>query len=133
MAGTNGNSTDSTPDVEPVWLPVIKGDRWFNSEHRPFILCVEYLLSAEEIVAALYGVAEPQDIATDVGLRGTAAVTLSIEGLPGLIARAADPPPAARRHDRVDRLPPTAPKRQRCGQTARPTAPKRQRCRPNST
>jgi hypothetical protein len=68
--------------------PVIRGDAWFDADHRPFVLRVEYPLSAEEMIAALYGTASPQDISTAEGLYGAVAVTLSIEGLPGLIARA---------------------------------------------
>jgi hypothetical protein len=49
---------------------------------------VEYPLSAEDLVVALYDVAELQDIAGDEGLSGTVAVTLSIEGRPGLTTRA---------------------------------------------
>jgi hypothetical protein len=69
-------------------LPAIRGDRWFDTEHRPFVLRVEYPLTAEEMVAALYGTAEPGDITTDEDLCGSVAVTLSLEGLPGLAARA---------------------------------------------
>lgn len=87
MAGTSGTRTDPTPHLRPVRLPVIKGDRWFDSEHRQFVLCVEYPLSAEEMVAALYGVVEPGDIASDEDLCGSVAVRLSIEGLPGLRAQ----------------------------------------------
>lgn len=88
MASANTAGSDRTPGTSPVQLPVITGDPWFDSEHRPFILCVEYPLSAEELVAALYGVADPQDITGVQCLCGTAAVTLSLEGLPGLAARA---------------------------------------------
>jgi hypothetical protein len=69
--------------------PAISGDAWFDADHRPFVLRVEYPLSAEEMVAALYGTADPQDIATVGDLYGAVAVTLSIEGLRGLAARAA--------------------------------------------
>jgi hypothetical protein len=88
LAGKNGTRTDPTPNANPVRLPVVTGDGWFDSEHRQFILCVEYPLSAEEIVAALYGVVEPADIATDEQLCGSVAVTLSNEGLAALTARA---------------------------------------------
>lgn len=87
MAGADGTRTDPTAHSRPVRLPVIKGDRWFDSEYRQFILCVEYPLSAEEMVAALYGVVEPGDIASDEDLCGSVAVRLSIEGLPGLRAQ----------------------------------------------
>jgi hypothetical protein len=69
--------------------PVIRGDGWFDADHRPFVFRVEYPLSADEMVAALYGTADVQDISTADGLYGVVAVALSIEGLPGLAARAA--------------------------------------------
>ena len=56
--------------------------------YRPFILTVEYPLSADEMVAALYGVVEAGDIASDEDLCGSVAVTLAVEGLPALSARA---------------------------------------------
>lgn len=69
-------------------LPVIAGSQWFDTDNRPFVLRVEYPLTAEEMVAALYGAADPDDITTDDDLCGTIAVTLSLEGLPGLTDRA---------------------------------------------
>ena len=69
-------------------LPVIAGSQWFDTDNRPFVLRVEYPLTAEEMVAALYGAADPDDITTDEDLCGTIAVTLSLEGLPALAARA---------------------------------------------
>ena len=90
MAGTNSILTNSAPESGPVRLPVVKGDGWFDSEHTQFILCVEYPLSVEEMVAALYGVVEPQDIATDEDLCGSVAATLSNEGLAALSVRAAE-------------------------------------------
>jgi hypothetical protein len=87
LAGKNDTRTNPTAETGPVRLPVIKGDSWFDSGRRQFILCVEYPLSAEEMVAALYGVVEPQDIATDEDLCGSVAVTLSMEGLRALTAR----------------------------------------------
>jgi hypothetical protein len=69
--------------------PVISGDAWFDADHRPFVFRVEYPLSADEMVAALYGTADAQDISTADDLYGAVAVTLSIEGLPALAARAA--------------------------------------------
>ena len=87
MTSTDG--TSPTFETSPVRLPVIKGDGWFDSEHKQFVLCVEYRLSAEEMVAALYGVVELGDIASDEDLCGSVAVTLSNEGLPALGVRAA--------------------------------------------
>lgn len=70
-------------------LPVVEGDRWFDSDSRPFVLRVEYPLTAEEMVAALYGIVESQDMSSDADLCGSVAVALSLEGLPGLQVRAA--------------------------------------------
>ena len=70
-----------------VRLPMVQGDGWFDSDHRPFALRVEYPLTAEEMVAALYDVVEPQDMASDEDLCGSVAVTLACEGLPGLSGR----------------------------------------------
>jgi len=89
LTSTAAAGTSPTFEASPVRLPVIKGDGWFDSEHKQFILCVEYPLSAEEMVAALHGVVEPDDIATDEDLCGSVAVTLSNEGLPALGVRAA--------------------------------------------
>ena len=87
MTATNAIRSVPGPEASPVRLPVIKGDGWFDSEHREFILCVEYPLSAEEMVAALYGVVELADIATDEELCGSVAVTLLNEGLAALATR----------------------------------------------
>lgn len=89
MASTNSALTSPVPETGPVRLPVIKGGGWFDSEDRQFILRVEYPLSAEEMVAALYGAAEPRDITTDEDLCGSVAVTSSDEGMAALSARAA--------------------------------------------
>ena len=72
-----------------VALPMISGARWFGPESRPFLLRVELPLMLEEMVAAVYGVVEPEDIESDEDLCGSVAVTLLIEGLPALAARAA--------------------------------------------
>jgi hypothetical protein len=88
LAGSNCTLTDPTPNTSPVRLPVVTGDGWFDSERKQFILYVEYPLSVEEMVAALYGVVEAHDIASDEELCGSIAVTLAIEGLPALSARA---------------------------------------------
>ena len=68
-------------------LPVIGGEGWFDTGGKPFVLRVEYPLTFDEMVAAIYGTAEPADLASDEDLCGSVAVTLSLEGLPGLSAR----------------------------------------------
>ncbi len=82
--------------MDPGWRPaepgggarVIGGPKWFDSENGALVVLVAVPLTAELLVAALYGVAEAGDIATDEDLRGSAAVTLAIEGLAALEARA---------------------------------------------
>jgi len=69
-------------------LPVTSGPRWFDAENRPFVLRIECPLAFEEMVAALYGTAQPGDLASDEDLCGCVAVALSIEGLQGLRERA---------------------------------------------
>jgi hypothetical protein len=73
----------------PLALPVIAGARWFGPEVRPYVLRVEVPLTAEQMVAALYDVAQQDEISSDENLCGSVAVTLLIEGLPRLEARAA--------------------------------------------
>jgi hypothetical protein len=74
-------------DDDMTELPVIRGDAWFDTHAKPFVLRVEYPLTLEEMVAALYGVVDHADIASDEDLCGSVAVTLSLEGLPGLSDR----------------------------------------------
>jgi hypothetical protein len=74
-------------DDDVTELPVIRGEAWFDADGKPFVLRVEYPLTSEEMVAALYGVVDPTDIASDEDLCGSVAVTLSLEGLPGLSVR----------------------------------------------
>jgi hypothetical protein len=69
-------------------LPVIRGARWFGAEHKSFVLRVEQPLTFEEMVAALYGTVEADDIATDEDVCGSVAVTLVLEGLTALERRA---------------------------------------------
>jgi hypothetical protein len=73
----------------PVALPVIRGARWFGPEPGPFVLRIEVRLTFGEMVAALYGVVQPDEISADEDLCGNVAVTLLIEGLPGIESRAA--------------------------------------------
>ncbi len=80
--------TDRPSGEAPVVLPVISGARWFGTSPRPLALRVEVPLTAEEMVAALYGVVLPDEIASPEELCGSVAVMLLIEGLPGLQARA---------------------------------------------
>ena len=81
--------TDHLTADSPVALPENSGARWFGAEPRPFLLRVELPLMLEEMVAALYGVVQPDEIDSDEGLCGSVAVTLLIEGLPALAARVA--------------------------------------------
>jgi hypothetical protein len=73
----------------PSALPVIRGARWFGSEPRPLVLRVELPLTCEEMVAALYGTVQPDEISASEELCGCVAVTLLLEGLPALQERAA--------------------------------------------
>jgi hypothetical protein len=84
-----GNGTDLVGGQAPVVLPVIKGARWFGSEPRPLVLRVELPLTCEEMAAALYGTAQPDEITSSEELCGCVAVTLLLEGLPALQERAA--------------------------------------------
>jgi len=72
-----------------VRLPVVSGARWFGPEARPFALRIEVPLTFGEMVAALYGVVQPDEIGNDEDLCGNVAVTLLIEGLAGVESRAA--------------------------------------------
>ena len=74
----------------PLRLPVIRGARWFGPKARPFVLRVELPLTFEEVVAVLYDVVQPDEISTDEDLCGSVAVTLLIEGLPGVEAKQPD-------------------------------------------
>lgn len=73
----------------PPLLPAVRGERWFDPDGRPFTLRVEIPLGFDEMVAALYGVAEPGEITTAEAVTGCVAVTLALEGLPALAERAA--------------------------------------------
>ena len=73
---------------ELAGLPVVSGTRWFDPQDRPFVLRIECPLAFEELVAAIYGVAEADELASDEELCGCVAVTLLIEGFPGLRERA---------------------------------------------
>lgn len=74
-------------DTDDLGLPVVRGEAWFDMDGRPFTLRVEYPLSFDEMVAAVYGTADPADLVSDEDLCGSVAVTLSLEGLPGLSSR----------------------------------------------
>jgi len=68
-------------------LPVIGGEGWFDADGKPFVLRVEYPLTFDEMVAAVYGTADLADLVSDEDLCGSVAVTLSLEGLPALSDR----------------------------------------------
>lgn len=70
-------------------LPVIEGSRWFGPEPGPLVLRIELPVTCEEMVAALYGAVDPDEIASDEDLCGSVAVTLLIDGLPALKERVA--------------------------------------------
>jgi len=73
----------------PAVLPVISGTRWFGPAPGKFVLRIEQPVTFDEMVAALYGVVEQDELVSDEDLCGCVAVTLLIEGLPALQARAA--------------------------------------------
>ena len=70
-------------------LPVISGTRWFGPVPGKFVLRMEQPMTFDEMVAALYGVVEPDEIVSDEDLCGCVVMTLLIEGLPALQDRAA--------------------------------------------
>jgi hypothetical protein len=70
-------------------LPVIRGPHWFGSVPRSLIVRVDVPLPFDEVVAVLHDVAQPDDLLADEDLVGCVAVTLLLEGLPGVEARAA--------------------------------------------
>jgi hypothetical protein len=83
------NDADGAVGQVPLALPVIRGARWFGPEPRPFVLRVEVPLTCEEMVAALYGVVQPDEMTTGEDICGCVAVTVMLEGIPAVQARAA--------------------------------------------
>jgi len=79
---------DRLQGKSPSGLPVISGARWFGTGNRPLVLRIECPLAFDEMVAALYGIVEAGDMASDEELCGSVAVALLIEGLPALHERA---------------------------------------------
>ena len=69
-------------------LPVISGARWFDSVSRPVLIHLECPLTFDEVVAALYNRADADDLASAEDLCGVVAVSLLLEGLPGLMEHA---------------------------------------------
>ena len=69
-------------------LPVISGARWFDPVSRPVLIRIECPLTFNELVAALYTRAEADDLGSAEDLCGVVAVTLLLEGLPGLMEHA---------------------------------------------
>ena len=82
--------SNKLPGNAQVRLPLISGPQWFGPGEEPFVLRIEVPLTAEDMVAALYGVVQPDEISRDEDLCGNVAVTLLIEGLPGVESRAAE-------------------------------------------
>jgi hypothetical protein len=78
------NNSERLIDPDGEILPVVCGPRWFGPEPKPFILRIEQPLAFEEMVAALYSVAEPDEIGSAEELCGSVVVTLVLEGLPGI-------------------------------------------------
>ncbi|HEY2076269.1 MAG TPA: hypothetical protein VGH53_08020, partial [Streptosporangiaceae bacterium] len=62
-------------------LPVDRDAWWFGPQARSFVLWIEVPLTCEEMVAALYDVAQPDEISRDEDSRGNAAVTHLIEAM----------------------------------------------------
>jgi hypothetical protein len=83
------NQADCLADGPEPGLPGICGARWFDTDNRPFVLRIECPLAFDEMVAALYGTAQADEMASDEDLCGSVAVVLLIEGLPTLQDRAA--------------------------------------------
>jgi hypothetical protein len=81
---------------------------------------VEIPLGFGEMVAALYGVAEPGEITTAEAVTGCVTVTLALEGLPALAERAA----RIRRAERPRAVGQDSPRR-RPPRRARPGRPRR--------
>lgn len=74
-------------DGESCALPVIRGPRWFGPEPKQFVLRAEIPVTFDEMVAALYGTAGPEDLASAEALSGAVVVSVMLEGLPALGAR----------------------------------------------
>jgi hypothetical protein len=87
-AGLMGGRAESGEGSLPG-LPVISGPEWFEADGRPFVLRIECPLAFEEMVAALYGFIEAEEVQDSEALCGCVAVALLIEGLAGLQERAA--------------------------------------------
>lgn len=83
------NQADRREDGPEPGLPGIGGSRWFDTENRPFVLRIECPLAFDEMVAALYGAAQADEMASDEDLCGSVTVALLIEGLSILQDRAA--------------------------------------------
>lgn len=75
-------------DGESGALPVIRGSRWFGPEQKQFVLRAEIPVTFDEMVAALYGTAQADDIANTEDLCGTVVVAVLVEGLGALESRA---------------------------------------------
>jgi hypothetical protein len=80
---------DSCHDGREAELPVIRGLSWFGRVNGALMVRIEVPVPFDQAVAVLHGVAQPGDLLCDEDLLGCVAVTLLIEGLPGLEVRAA--------------------------------------------
>ena len=82
------NQEDGPRKELAAGLPVISGPQWFDPVSRAVLIHIECPLTFNEIVAALYNRADADDLASAEDLCGVVAVTLLLEGLPGLMEHA---------------------------------------------
>ncbi len=83
-AGTRPGTPDDAPDAVTPASPLITAGRWFEADGRPYIARMELPLSAEEMVAALYGEHPrlmPADLEADEGVWANAALVVVQDGL----------------------------------------------------
>src|SRR6266566_656207 len=82
--GTRSGTPDDVLDAVRPASPVITADRWFDADGRPYIARMELPLSAEEMVAALYGEHArliPADLEADEDVWAHAALVVVQDGL----------------------------------------------------
>jgi hypothetical protein len=73
---------------ESYALPVIRGPRWFGSEPKQFVLRAEIPVTFDEMVAALYGTAGLEDLASAEDMCGSVVAALLVEGFQAFESRA---------------------------------------------
>lgn len=82
--GTRSGTPDDGLDAGRPASPVITSGRWFDADGRPYIARMELPLSAEEMVAALYGEHPrlmPADLEADESVWANAALVVVQDGL----------------------------------------------------